>query len=255
MLLCADNLYRSFPNLYAIRGTPYRDVRRWIASLDAMRALGLGGLSVTMPGFQTHRVVQLVGLCGHRDPLRGFFVWPHQQGVGALAVHKVGQQWRGGQRECLCRRYGLLQSGDAVQVGVHRDDRIEQVGQEVPHDLLADGLTRLERDVLAHVGQVGRDQAHTGGAQLARGVGREQQGQGLGVRVVQAAGEHHRPALHRRLDAHQGLAVGKPVHRQLAGLAAEAAGEVVHEGALPGQAEDQHQYSSVTWMVVGWDSA
>ncbi|RPH46706.1 MAG: MBL fold metallo-hydrolase [Burkholderiales bacterium] len=39
VLLPADNLYRSFPNLYAIRGTPYRDVRRWIASLDAMRAL------------------------------------------------------------------------------------------------------------------------------------------------------------------------------------------------------------------------
>jgi hypothetical protein len=39
VLLAADNLYRSFPNLYAIRGTPYRDVRRWIASLDAMRAL------------------------------------------------------------------------------------------------------------------------------------------------------------------------------------------------------------------------
>jgi hypothetical protein len=39
VLLAADNFYRSFPNLYAIRGTPYRDVRRWIASLDAMRAL------------------------------------------------------------------------------------------------------------------------------------------------------------------------------------------------------------------------
>ena len=39
VLLPADNFYRSFPNLYAIRGTPYRDVRRWIASLDAMRAL------------------------------------------------------------------------------------------------------------------------------------------------------------------------------------------------------------------------
>ncbi|MCZ8103484.1 MAG: MBL fold metallo-hydrolase [Burkholderiales bacterium] len=39
VLLAADNFYRSFPNLYAIRGTPYRDVRKWIASLDAMRAL------------------------------------------------------------------------------------------------------------------------------------------------------------------------------------------------------------------------
>ena len=39
VLLAGDNFYRSFPNLYAIRGTPYRDVRKWIASLDAMRAL------------------------------------------------------------------------------------------------------------------------------------------------------------------------------------------------------------------------
>lgn len=39
VLLAADNVYRAFPNLYAIRGTPYRDVRRWVASLDAMRAL------------------------------------------------------------------------------------------------------------------------------------------------------------------------------------------------------------------------
>jgi glyoxylase-like metal-dependent hydrolase (beta-lactamase superfamily II) len=39
VLLAADNLYRSFPNVHAIRGTPRRDVRRRIASLDAMRAL------------------------------------------------------------------------------------------------------------------------------------------------------------------------------------------------------------------------
>jgi len=38
-LLCADNYYKSFPNLYAIRGTAYRDVTRWVASIDKMRAL------------------------------------------------------------------------------------------------------------------------------------------------------------------------------------------------------------------------
>jgi len=40
MLLSADNYYKSFPNLYAIRGTAYRDVRKWVQSLDVMRALG-----------------------------------------------------------------------------------------------------------------------------------------------------------------------------------------------------------------------
>ena len=39
VLLPADNFYKSFPNLYAIRGTAYRDVTRWVESLDAMRNL------------------------------------------------------------------------------------------------------------------------------------------------------------------------------------------------------------------------
>jgi alkyl sulfatase BDS1-like metallo-beta-lactamase superfamily hydrolase len=39
LLLPADNYYKSFPNLYAIRGTAYRDVMKWVDSLDRMRAL------------------------------------------------------------------------------------------------------------------------------------------------------------------------------------------------------------------------
>ena len=34
-----DNMYRSWPNLYAIRGTQYRDVRNWCESVDRIRAL------------------------------------------------------------------------------------------------------------------------------------------------------------------------------------------------------------------------
>ena len=33
------NFYKSFPNLYAIRGTAYRDVTLWVKSLDKMRKL------------------------------------------------------------------------------------------------------------------------------------------------------------------------------------------------------------------------
>lgn len=40
VLLPADNFYKSFPNLYAIRGTQYRDVTLWVKSLDKMRQLG-----------------------------------------------------------------------------------------------------------------------------------------------------------------------------------------------------------------------
>lgn len=39
ILFPADNFYKSFPNLYAIRGTAYRDVTLWVRSLDKMRQL------------------------------------------------------------------------------------------------------------------------------------------------------------------------------------------------------------------------
>lgn len=38
-LLPGDNVYRTFPNLYTIRGTAYRDVNLWKQSLDKMRYL------------------------------------------------------------------------------------------------------------------------------------------------------------------------------------------------------------------------
>lgn len=39
VLLPADNIYRTYPNIYAIRGTPTRDARDWTRSLDKMRSL------------------------------------------------------------------------------------------------------------------------------------------------------------------------------------------------------------------------
>jgi len=39
VLLCGDNFYKAFPNLYTIRGTSYRDPKQWAASLDQMRTL------------------------------------------------------------------------------------------------------------------------------------------------------------------------------------------------------------------------
>jgi alkyl sulfatase BDS1-like metallo-beta-lactamase superfamily hydrolase len=37
-LCAADNIYKAFPNLYAIRGTPFRDPKYWVESLDQMLA-------------------------------------------------------------------------------------------------------------------------------------------------------------------------------------------------------------------------
>lgn len=39
ILFSGDNWYHAFPNLYAIRGTPYRDFQAWADSLELMRAL------------------------------------------------------------------------------------------------------------------------------------------------------------------------------------------------------------------------
>ena len=39
VLLPGDNIYRAFPNLYTIRGTSFRDPKKWATSLDKMRRL------------------------------------------------------------------------------------------------------------------------------------------------------------------------------------------------------------------------
>ncbi len=39
VLICGDNYYAAFPNLYTIRGTPPRPIRSWISSLDLARDL------------------------------------------------------------------------------------------------------------------------------------------------------------------------------------------------------------------------
>lgn len=40
ILFCGDNWYHAFPNLYAIRGTPYRDFQAWADSLTLLAGLG-----------------------------------------------------------------------------------------------------------------------------------------------------------------------------------------------------------------------
>ena len=39
ILLPGDNIYKTFPNLYTIRGTSYRDIKKWSSSIDKMRYL------------------------------------------------------------------------------------------------------------------------------------------------------------------------------------------------------------------------
>ena len=51
LLFPGDNWYHAFPNLYAIRGTPYRDFAAWAATLGALAELGAEVLAPghTMP--------------------------------------------------------------------------------------------------------------------------------------------------------------------------------------------------------------
>ena len=70
ILFCGDNFYHAFPNLYAIRGTPYRDVRQWANSLDKMVQEGAAVLAPahTRPIFGARSVHQ--ALSDYRDAIR-----------------------------------------------------------------------------------------------------------------------------------------------------------------------------------------
>ena len=70
ILFSGDNFYSAFPNLYAIRGTPYRDFDAWAATMDQLMAYGAEILAPghTNPviGAETIREV----LSDYRDAIR-----------------------------------------------------------------------------------------------------------------------------------------------------------------------------------------
>jgi alkyl sulfatase BDS1-like metallo-beta-lactamase superfamily hydrolase len=70
ILMPGDNIYRAFPNLYTIRGTTYRDLKGWAASLDKMRALSPAFLvpSHTRPVTGEQEIRDL--LMNYRDAIR-----------------------------------------------------------------------------------------------------------------------------------------------------------------------------------------
>jgi uncharacterized sulfatase len=70
VLFSGDNFYASFPNLYAIRGSGYRDVRDWANSLDKMTKEGAQYLvpGHTRPISGQEKVAQALG--DYRDAIR-----------------------------------------------------------------------------------------------------------------------------------------------------------------------------------------
>ena len=63
VLIPGDNWYHAFPNLYAIRGTPYRDFAAWADSLAMLAALNADVLAPghTMPVFGKEQVLEVLG--------------------------------------------------------------------------------------------------------------------------------------------------------------------------------------------------
>lgn len=62
ILFSGDNWYHAFPNLYAIRGTPYRDFQAWADSLTQLAALGPEVLAPghTRPVFGADRAAEVL---------------------------------------------------------------------------------------------------------------------------------------------------------------------------------------------------
>ena len=134
-----------------------------------------------------HGVVKTMTLCRLGHPLGGFTIGAHEHRTRPLLRNPVRQQQRTADDLGLRSGHGLLQSGHAMQVGIHADHGIEQTRQKRAHDALADGFAWMERNILAHVGQVRRYQGEVAHAQIAGRTGRQQQFNEFLVRLVQAA--------------------------------------------------------------------
>ncbi|MCB9666400.1 MAG: MBL fold metallo-hydrolase [Alphaproteobacteria bacterium] len=80
VLLPADDIYRAFPNLYTIRGTPTRDVAGWIRSLDTLRELHAG---VLVPQ-HTHPLVGADEIAATLTAYRDAIQYVHDQTVRGL---------------------------------------------------------------------------------------------------------------------------------------------------------------------------
>ena len=73
VLFSGDNFYASWPNAYAIRGTPYRDVRDWAGAIEMMAGEGASALvpGHTRPIVGEAHVAQALG--DYRDAIRFVF--------------------------------------------------------------------------------------------------------------------------------------------------------------------------------------
>ena len=88
ILVSGDNLYRSFPNLYTIRGTPYRSVKNWYRSVDIIRDLKPEVLVPchSQPIFGADKVYKVA--TDYRDAIQ----YVHDQGIRCINMGMTPDQ-------------------------------------------------------------------------------------------------------------------------------------------------------------------
>lgn len=89
VLCCGDNFYASFPNLYTIRGSQYRDVSKWVASLDKLFSLAP---DILIPGhgdiLRGRETIQTI--IGHyRDAIRYVLETTLQKMAEGLTMQRI----------------------------------------------------------------------------------------------------------------------------------------------------------------------
>ncbi len=120
----------------------------------------------------------------------------------AVGADKQGPSDMGGQPGCELRRcverdrldrVKVVERSVTVEMRGHRDDTIEAAAQQARETARRDRLARLAALVLPHIGKIRRNQGDQTGAEVARGVRREQQAEDL---LMEMGERTHTPAQH-----------------------------------------------------------
>ncbi len=185
--------------------------------VDQDRGPARHGLRVGQADAHVVVAVPLLGqhLVGHagqggdvRYPLLALAVRADQHSVGDGLSDPAGH---GRRRRYVDRRNAVerLQALDAVQVRVHGHQPVESLFEELRKQRCTDRLAAMEAGVLAHIPQVGCDEADRTSPELARGPGGEAQREGQGIGVAQAGQDRHIGAVQCVVQGDQRLAIGE----------------------------------------------
>ncbi len=141
-----------------------------------------------------------------------------------------------------------LQALDTVQMRVHGYQPVECLLEELREQWRTDRFPTMEAGVLAHIPQVGCDEADRARPELARRPGGEAQREGHGIGVAQAGQDRHIGAGQGIVQGDQRLAIGEvpPGHCRNARLQKLADGAGQHCIGREGHQDTVHGSSPTT---------